>query len=92
MNRAPDSYSPAVVRFTSRTRHRHREFDSVVEPVDIYGITKQQGEVYVRALAAARGLSAVIVRLFNVIGPGETNPHLLPAIVAQLREARTPSS
>lgn len=64
----------------------HRELDSVVEPVDIYGYTKQQGEVYLRALAASRNLSGVIVRLFNVIGPGETNPHLLPAIVVQLRE------
>ena len=64
----------------------HREFESVVEPVDIYGHTKQQGEVYLRALAAGRGLAGVIVRLFNVIGPGETNPHLLPAIVAQLRD------
>jgi len=64
----------------------HRELESVVEPVDIYGYTKQQGEVYLRALAASRGLSGVIVRLFNVIGPGETNPHLLPAIVAQLRD------
>lgn len=64
----------------------HRELDSVVEPVDIYGHTKQQGEVYLRALAAGRGLAGVIVRLFNVIGPGETNPHLLPAIVAQLRD------
>lgn len=64
----------------------HRELESVVAPVDIYGYTKQQGEVYLRALAASRGLSGVIVRLFNVIGPGETNPHLLPAIVAQLRD------
>jgi len=64
----------------------HRELESVVEPVDIYGYTKQQGEVYLSALAASRGLSGVIVRLFNVIGPGETNPHLLPAIVAQLRD------
>ncbi len=64
----------------------HRELESVVEPVDIYGYTKRQGEVYLRALAASRGLSGVIVRLFNVIGPGETNPHLLPAIVAQLRD------
>ncbi|MBB2992009.1 UDP-glucose 4-epimerase [Mycolicibacterium iranicum] len=64
----------------------HRELESVVEPVDIYGYTKQQGEVYLRALAASRGLSGVIVRLFNVIGPGETNPHLLPAIVVQLRD------
>lgn len=64
----------------------HRELESVVEPVDIYGYTKQQGEVYLRALAESRNLSGVIVRLFNVIGPGETNPHLLPAIVVQLRD------
>ncbi|MCV7421464.1 NAD(P)-dependent oxidoreductase [Mycobacterium yunnanensis] len=64
----------------------HREFESTVGPADIYGITKLQGEAYVRAFAADRGISAAIVRLFNVIGPGETNPHLLPAIVAQLRE------
>jgi UDP-glucose 4-epimerase len=64
----------------------HRELESTVAPVDVYGHTKKHGEDYVRALAASRGLSGVIVRLFNVIGPGETNPHLLPAIVAQLRE------
>ncbi len=26
---------------------------------------------------------------FNVIGPGETNPHVLPEIVAQLKAGRT---
>ncbi|MGE2836561.1 NAD-dependent epimerase/dehydratase family protein [Mycobacterium sp. SMC-4] len=62
----------------------HREFESALGPADIYGITKLQGEEYVRAFARDRGLSACIVRLFNVIGPGETNPHLLPAIVSQL--------
>jgi UDP-glucose 4-epimerase len=66
----------------------HREFESTLGPADIYGITKLQGEQYVRAFAADRGVTSVIVRLFNVIGPGETNPHLLPAIVAQLREGR----
>ena len=64
----------------------HRELESALEPADIYGITKLQGEAYVRAFAADHGLSCGIVRLFNVIGPGETNPHLLPAIIAQLRE------
>ncbi|BBX17971.1 epimerase [Mycolicibacterium duvalii] len=63
----------------------HREFESALGPADIYGITKLQGEEYVRAFARDRGLSACIVRLFNVIGPGETNPHLLPAIVSQLK-------
>lgn len=64
----------------------HREYESVVAPVDIYGFTKDHGEDYVRTFAVNRNLACVIVRLFNVIGPGETNPHLLPAIVAQLRE------
>jgi UDP-glucose 4-epimerase len=62
----------------------HREFESVLGPADIYGITKLQGEEYVRTFARDRGLPACVVRLFNVIGPGETNPHLLPAIVTQL--------
>lgn len=64
----------------------HREYESVLQPADIYGITKLQGEQYVRIFAEERGITAAIVRLFNVIGPGETNPHLLPAIVTQLRQ------
>lgn len=62
---------------------------SVVEPVDVYGLTKANAEAYVRRLAHQRGLAAVVVRLFNVIGPGETNPHVLPEIVAQLRAGCT---
>jgi len=64
----------------------HQEMVSSLKPADIYGITKLQGEAYVRAFAADHDLSCGIVRLFNVIGPGETNPHLLPAIIAQLRD------
>jgi UDP-glucose 4-epimerase len=63
----------------------HEELTSVVEPADIYGFTKLHGEAYVRSLAASRQLVGVNVRLFNVIGPGETNPHLLPALMDQLR-------
>jgi UDP-glucose 4-epimerase len=29
-----------------------------------------------------------VVRLFNAVGPGETNPHLFPEIVAQLKAGR----
>ncbi len=58
------------------------------QPSDIYGLTKLHGEHYVANVAAARGLGAVLVRLFNVVGPGETNPHLLPEIVAQLKAGR----
>jgi UDP-glucose 4-epimerase len=66
----------------------HQEASSEVGPSDIYGFSKLHGEHYVRAIAMKRGLEAVVVRLFNVIGPGETNPHLLPELVAQLKAGR----
>jgi UDP-glucose 4-epimerase len=66
----------------------HHEDRSILGPSDIYGFTKLHAEHYVRTIAANRGLRAVIVRLFNVVGPGETNPHLLPEIVAQLKSGR----
>ncbi len=67
----------------------HAEDLAIIEPSDIYGYTKLHGEHYVRHMARQRGLSAVVVRLFNVIGPGETNPHLMPEIVAQLKAGHT---
>jgi UDP-glucose 4-epimerase len=63
----------------------HDEQDSEIGPSDVYGFTKSHGEDLVRYFAKAKNLEAVIVRLFNVVGPGETNPHLLPEIVAQMK-------
>jgi len=67
----------------------HNEAEAILGPSDIYGYTKLHGEHYVGYLASQRSLSAVVVRLFNVVGPGETNPHLLPEIVAQLKAGHT---
>lgn len=66
----------------------HDEDRSTIGPTDIYGLSKLHGEIYVRHLAKSLGLRGVVVRLFNVIGPGETNPHLVPEIVAQLKAGR----
>jgi UDP-glucose 4-epimerase len=63
----------------------HDELQSVVEPTDVYGFSKLHAEHYVRYFAQQRNLCGVVVRLFNVIGPGETSPHLLPEIVHQLK-------
>jgi UDP-glucose 4-epimerase len=62
----------------------HRETDPT-EPFNAYGLSKLTAE---RALMMAHNGSSptlVIARLFNVYGPGETNPHLLPEILRQVR-------
>ena len=60
-----------------------------VGPVDLYGRTKVEGERIVTALEARTGTRPLIARLFNVIGPRETNPHVIPEVVAQLRGGDT---
>lgn len=54
-------------------------------PIDVYGRTKLTGEQLVEAFAAETGARCVSARLFNVMGPRETNPHVLPEIVEQVR-------
>lgn len=67
----------------------HEEYRSRIAPQDVYGHTKYVGERLTADYAARNGFPAIIVRLFNVIGPGEMTPHVLPEIVAQLRAGRT---
>jgi len=66
----------------------HCELSSELGPVDVYGFSKLHGEDYVEYFGALKGFETVIVRLFNVIGPGETNPHVLPEIIKQLKSGR----
>ncbi len=64
--------------------------DDPLDPYTVYGNTKLFAERIVRLATAARpGLSATVARLFNVYGPRETNPHVLPDILDQLRERGT---
>ena len=64
----------------------HTEQSSQVLPMDIYGWTKHNGEKYVEYFHQQKKIQGVIVRLFNVVGSGETNPHLAPAIIEQLND------
>jgi UDP-glucose 4-epimerase len=56
-----------------------------VAPLDLYGRTKLMGEDLVSRFGTETGAGCLIARLFNVIGKRETNPHVVPEIVEQLR-------
>ena len=68
---------------------QHLELDEMLGPVDIYGYTKLHAEHFVRYFHNQDKIRGVIVRLFNVVGPGETNPHLVPAIIGQVAQGKT---
>lgn len=57
---------------------------SNLEPIDIYGQTKLIGEDEFKLFQEITGTPTTLLRLFNIYGPNETNPHLIPAILDQL--------
>jgi UDP-glucose 4-epimerase len=54
-------------------------------PIDVYGRTKLAGEELVAEFGASTGARVRIARIFNVVGPRETNPHVVPELIDQLR-------
>lgn len=65
----------------------HVEEDAV-EPYTVYGASKASSERLLKvAVSQHHGLSVAVARLFNVYGPRETNPHVLPEILSQLKDS-----
>ncbi len=58
--------------------------DHATGPMDIYGASKLIGEELARLFNLETGVSTAVARFFNAFGPNETNPHLIPDILAQL--------
>lgn len=63
----------------------HAEADTT-GPMDIYGRTKLVGEDLLEQFTTETGIPGAAIRLFNVYGPNETNPHLIPAILEQVED------
>lgn len=63
----------------------HRE-EHTVNPNNIYGLSKWMGEKLIQL--ESQTVNTVIGRLFNLIGPRETNPHILPEIILQLKKTK----
>jgi UDP-glucose 4-epimerase len=54
-------------------------------PLDLYGRTKLECERLVADFASLTGTRCIVARIFNVIGRRETNPHVVPELVGQLK-------
>lgn len=66
----------------------HKESEQP-QPIDVYGATKYFGEHLVRIFHNETSIKCAVVRLFNVYGPRETNPHLIPEILIQANHGNT---
>lgn len=62
--------------------------NSKTKPVCIYGKTKLLGEKMIKKICVKEGVPFTIIRLFNVYGPNNGIPHVIPKIVAQIKSRR----
>ena len=68
-------YASPIRRRTTRDRKSPQ--------IDIYGLTKLWSEQLGGLFNSRTNIPVGVARLFNVFGPGETNPHLIPAVIRQ---------
>src|SRR5262245_15544350 len=69
--------------------HASREEDPV-GPYDVYGETKVANEMQLSRWSSANSERiSIAIRLSNVYGPRETNPHVIPEIMEQLAMGKT---
>ncbi len=59
--------------------------DIPASPTDIYGLSKFTGEHLMHRFHLETSLPIIVCRFFNAIGPNETNPHLFPTILEQIK-------
>lgn len=74
--------STGDVYVPSETPHHE---DSLVAPGSVYGTTKLAGEHLLQVAAKKCDTAFTVVRMFNIYGPQETNPHIIPEIITQLK-------
>jgi UDP-glucose 4-epimerase len=58
--------------------------NALAVPIDVYGWSKLVSEDLVRGACLEGNFGGVVLRLSNLIGPGETNPHLFPELAKQI--------
>lgn len=70
-----------------KTDKDNKEDQTEVRPFNIYGLTKLFGEKLLeQENINLPSKNFVIGRIYNLIGPRETNPHIIPEIMKQLKD------
>lgn len=69
--------SPRALKENNKTR-----------PICIYGETKLAGEKIIKQICVKKKIPFAIVRLFNVYGPNDRIPHVIPRIIIQIKNRR----
>lgn len=67
-----------------------RAEDAALAPISAYGASKLSAELALRALAPA-GPTPVMLRLFNVYGPGQSEAYVVARMLAAMRRGETPT-
>jgi nucleoside-diphosphate-sugar epimerase len=82
-----------VVRLGSSTEYaassRPLAEDAALEPRGFFGATKAAGSILLQAAAAERGVRAVVLRAFQVYGPGDHATRLVPVVLSAARTGGT---
>jgi nucleoside-diphosphate-sugar epimerase len=63
--------------------------DAALEPRGFFGATKAAGSLLLRAAAAERGVRSVVLRAFQVYGPGDHPTRLVPVVLDAARTGAT---
>jgi nucleoside-diphosphate-sugar epimerase len=83
----------AVVRLGSSTEYAASQHplaeDAALEPRGFFGATKAAGSILLQAAAAERGVRAIVLRAFQVYGPGDHATRLVPVVLAAARTGGT---
>jgi nucleoside-diphosphate-sugar epimerase len=82
-----------VVRLGSSTEYaasaRPLAEDAALRPRGFFGATKAAGSLLLQAAAAERNVSAVVLRAFQVYGPGDHPTRLVPVVLSAARTGAT---
>ncbi len=79
----PIAYASSAGVYGARSLQRGTAEDFTATPITNYALSKRFNEVYLKAQAEQNGLTCVILRYFNVYGPGQRENMVIPRFFRQ---------